>query len=47
MIKKRNLTVHTYNEATTEQILTAIVDLYYPEFVQLKNKLQARIDEAL
>jgi len=47
MIKKRNLTVHTYNEATTEQILTAIVDVYYPEFVQLKNKLQARIDDTL
>jgi len=47
MIKKRNLTVHTYNEETTEQILTAIVDVYYLEFVQLKNKLQVRIDDAL
>jgi len=47
MIKKRNLTVHTYNEETTEQILAAIVDVYYPEFVQLKNKLQARIDDTL
>jgi len=47
MIKKCKLTVHTYNEAITEQILTAIVDVYYPEFVQLKNKLQARIDDAI
>lgn len=47
MIKKRNLTVHTYNEETTEQILAAIVDVYYLEFVQLKNKLQARIDDTL
>jgi len=47
MIKKRNLTVYTYNAETTEQILAAIVDVYYPEFVQLKNKLQARIDDTL
>lgn len=46
MIKKRNLTVHTYNEETTDKILVAIIDDYYPEFVQLKNTLQAKIDDA-
>ncbi len=46
MIKKRNLTVHTYNEETTADILEAVVDTYYPEFVLLKNKLQTYLDDA-
>lgn len=40
MIKSRTLTTHTYNEDIAEEICTAIVNTYYPEFVALRTKLQ-------
>jgi len=44
MIEKRNLTSHTYNEETAEEIVTAIVDDYFDAFITLRQRLQARID---
>ena len=40
MIKSRTLTVHTCNEALAEEIATAIVNRYFPEFVALQTQLQ-------
>jgi len=39
MIKSRAQTVHTYNEEVTQEILEDIVNLFYPEFVALRDKL--------
>ena len=39
MIQSRNLTTHTYNEATAAQIVSAILDRYFAEFQALQNKL--------
>jgi hypothetical protein len=39
MIKSRNLTSHTYNEETTNKIISAIVDDYYHSFCVLNDKL--------
>lgn len=39
MIESRNLTSHTYNEETTQKIVSAIVDDYYPAFCTLHRKL--------
>jgi len=40
MIKSRNLTSYTYNEATAAQIVTAILNTYYAEFKALQIKLE-------
>lgn len=47
MIKDRNLTSHTYNEETTEKIVSHIVDMYYSEFSILVNTLQKYCDNTL
>lgn len=39
MIQSRNLTSHTYDEATASQIVSAIRSAYYREFEALHNKL--------
>jgi nucleotidyltransferase substrate binding protein (TIGR01987 family) len=39
MIKSRNLSSHTYNEETTNKIITAIVEHYYKSFCGLNTKL--------
>ncbi|NRQ43599.1 nucleotidyltransferase substrate binding protein [Rheinheimera sp. YQF-2] len=39
MIKSRNLTSHTYNEAVTRQIVDAIVHQYFAELCELNTKL--------
>ena len=39
MIEDRNLTVHTYNEETTQSIFDNIINYYYNEFLLLKEKL--------
>ena len=39
MIQSRNLTSHTYNEATAAQISAAIRNDYLPEFEMLHNNL--------
>ncbi len=41
MIQSRALTSHTYNEDTAQEISAAIFREYYPQFVQLKQTLNA------
>lgn len=40
MIKSRNMTSHTYNEAVTEEIIKSIIYDYYPAFGALEKKLE-------
>jgi len=44
MIRSRTLTAHTYNEALAEEISTAIVHRYLPEFVALRDRLLPRLE---
>ncbi len=43
MIKKRQLCSHTYNEEVVVQILDAIIDDYYHQFVALQNALKKQL----
>lgn len=40
MIRDRNLTSHTYNQETASAIASAILKAYYPEFIELAEKLE-------
>jgi nucleotidyltransferase substrate binding protein (TIGR01987 family) len=40
MISSRNKTSHTYNEETADDIFFKIINEYYPEFKQFKNKME-------
>lgn len=40
MVKSRNLTSHTYDEATAAQIINAIRNTYFAEFDALRIKLE-------
>ncbi|GFO57541.1 nucleotidyltransferase [Geomonas sp. Red276] len=44
MIKSRALTVHTYDEEVTREILEDIARSYYPEFVALKENLTRHLE---
>ncbi len=46
MIKDRNQTVHTYNEATAEAIITNIQTRFFALFVELGKKMQELSDDA-
>jgi nucleotidyltransferase substrate binding protein (TIGR01987 family) len=46
MIKDRNQTVHTYNEATAEAIITNIQSRFFALFVTLGKKMQELSDDA-
>ncbi|MBF0383812.1 MAG: nucleotidyltransferase substrate binding protein [Magnetococcales bacterium] len=39
MIKSRKMTIHTYNEDTVQNIITAIKDHYFSAFCDLNEKL--------
>ena len=41
MIVSRNRTSHTYNQATADQISSAVLEQYYPLFCQLAEKLRS------
>lgn len=43
MIKSRQLTVHSYNEETADEIAEQVKDVYYYEFIKLKNTLEKNI----
>ncbi|MDQ7005187.1 MAG: nucleotidyltransferase substrate binding protein [Ghiorsea sp.] len=43
MIEKRNLTSHTYNEETAQEIVRAIKQSYFDAFVALRERLQGLI----
>lgn len=44
MIKSRNLTSHTYNEAVVKQIVSAIRERYHAAFLALETTLSARVE---
>ncbi len=39
MIQSRNLSSHTYDEHTAEQLVNEIIEHYYPLFVTLKTEM--------
>lgn len=41
MIESRNLTTHTYDEATAAKIVAAIIHSYFAEFERLQVKMEA------
>lgn len=43
MVNSRNQTSHTYDESTAQQIVTLILNGYYPQFKLLQEKLQSFI----
>ncbi|MDQ6977864.1 MAG: nucleotidyltransferase substrate binding protein, partial [Ghiorsea sp.] len=45
MIEKRNLTSHTYNEDTAQEIVQAIKNDYFQSFVALRERLQALVND--
>ena len=40
MLLSRNLSTHSYNEKTAEELLQIIKNIYYPLITQLMNKLR-------
>jgi nucleotidyltransferase substrate binding protein (TIGR01987 family) len=40
MIKSRNQSTHTYNQATADEIAQKVTEHYYPLFRQLKEKME-------
>lgn len=42
MINSRNLTSHTYNEETADEIYYKILDNYYPAFLEFQQKMEAK-----
>ena len=45
MIKSRNLSSHTYDEAVAGEIRKQVFDRYYPLFVAFEKKMQALISK--
>lgn len=43
MISSRNLTSHTYNEDTVNEIYNKILDSYFPAFLEFKDNMEAKI----
>lgn len=39
MIEKRNLSIHTYNQAVASTVVAAIAERYYPAFCELQARL--------
>ena len=46
MLKKRNLSVHIYNEEEVDEMLLLIRDSFTPAFIVLKDTLLKKLDEA-
>lgn len=44
MITSRNLSTHTYNEEIANLIAERIIELYYPLFIELQNRIQELYD---
>lgn len=42
MIEKRNLTSHTYNSALAQELVTLIVNDYYPAFLAMQRTMQPK-----
>jgi nucleotidyltransferase substrate binding protein (TIGR01987 family) len=45
MIKKRNLTSHTYNEQTSEEIRKSVTEVFYPLFVAFGKVMENLISK--
>lgn len=46
MLKKRNISVHIYNEDEIDEMLLLIRDSFIPAFVVLEKTLRAKFEEA-
>ena len=46
MLKKRNSTVHIYNEDEADEMLLLIRDSFIPAFVELRKTLRSKISQA-
>lgn len=46
MISSRNVSTHTYNEATANSIYEKILNLYYPEFLDFQSVMNGKINES-
>ena len=46
MLKKRNTSVHIYNEEEVDELITQIRDIFIPAFTVLKDTLVKKLDEA-
>lgn len=46
MVRSRTLTSHTYNEETAHQIARAVIEQYFPLYVQLHQTLQSLKERA-
>lgn len=42
MISSKNLTSHTYNEETANEIYNKIIDSYYPAFLEFQQKMEEK-----
>lgn len=47
MIKSRNKSSHTYNEETANDILTAIINTYFPLFMELQTVMQSLMQKEI
>lgn len=45
MLKKRNMSVHIYNEEDIDEVLLLIKDSFIPEFVVLEETLKKKLDK--
>jgi nucleotidyltransferase substrate binding protein (TIGR01987 family) len=43
MLMKRNLTTHTYNRDTAEEVVNAVVQSYYPLFLAFEGKMNTML----
>ena len=46
MLKKRNASVHIYNEDEVDEMMVLIHDSFIPAFMVLKDILVKKLDEA-
>jgi nucleotidyltransferase substrate binding protein (TIGR01987 family) len=46
MIKSRNLTSHTYNEDTADEIFTKIINDFHPAFIHFRETMKTYIPDA-
>jgi nucleotidyltransferase substrate binding protein (TIGR01987 family) len=46
MIKSRNLSSHTYNQDTAEEVVTNILSRFYPAFEQMATTFTALVEHA-
>lgn len=45
MVQSRNLTSHTYNEGTVDEIICHVQQSYLSEFIDLRNKLEGLVEK--